>query len=66
MNISLPLPAISRKRCLEQNNRVGFYWNVPSEEPIVSHTQKADSSIISATIINQNINGIQTYLGVKK
>lgn len=37
-NIALDLPAISRKKRLQQDNRKGFYWNVVGQEPIVPVT----------------------------
>ena len=40
-NIVLKLPAIGRKQRLQHKNRVGFYWNVVSQECIVSDAQKA-------------------------
>jgi IS605 OrfB family transposase len=35
LNLSLDLPPISRKKRLSGKNRLGFYWNQVSQEPIV-------------------------------
>ena len=39
INISLDLPAISKKKRLRQDNRSGFYWLVKGQECIVPGTQ---------------------------
>lgn len=43
LNLSFNLIPLGRKIRLQHNNRGGFYWNVVSEKPIVSHIQKTDS-----------------------
>ena len=40
-NISLGLPAIGKQRRLRRENRKGFYWNAPCQEPIVPDAQKS-------------------------
>ena len=40
LNLSFNLLPISKKERLQQKNRIGFYWDVVSEEPIVPHVQK--------------------------
>jgi len=39
-NIALDLPGISKKKRLERPNKIGFYWNVLEQEPIVPVVQK--------------------------
>lgn len=46
-NLALPLRAISKKQRLKQENRIGFYWNVLSEEFTVPHPKRVDSGCAS-------------------
>jgi len=39
-NIALELPPISRKQRLKQTNKIGFYWNVESQELLVPDAKK--------------------------
>jgi transposase len=43
-NLALPLRAISKKQRLKQENRIGFYWTVLSEEFTVPHPKKVNSN----------------------
>mgnify|MGYP003385628992 CR=1 FL=1 len=50
-NISLYLSPIGKKERLKQKNRKGFYWAVLSEDFIVPHAQKDDSSCATESVI---------------
>jgi IS605 OrfB family transposase len=39
-NIVLNLPAISKKKRLQHDNKLGFYWNVVDQEIIVPNAKK--------------------------